>query len=491
MATVLTHEMGHQLGSGHTFNGDQGNCGGGNRGASTAYEPGAGNTIMSYDSRCAPDNVGSGIVYFHGGSITNIIPNLACASTSASGNQPPSLSVPASNTYTIPKGTPFALAGTGTDPDGDALTYSWEELDLGNASGLAGAPTDVSAPPLFRSFAPVASPTRTFPSLTNILSNTTSPSEQLPQVARPLNFRLTARDNKGGVAGANVTLAVAATGPFRVTMPAAPTSAPLGSSYALAWDVNGSDQAPVSCANVQVLFSTDGGLTFPTVLLASTPNDGAATVTLPRVNTTQGRFKIQPLNNVFFAINAGNVTLTGTPLPVELASFTAEARGQVAHLAWTTASEKNNAGFEIEASADGRAFRRLGWVPGQGSSTAAHAYQFDDGTLATAPGPLMYYRLRQLDTGDGPASYSPVRTVAVPAGRAAQLQLWPNPARGSVRVGGLPAGQPVQLLDLAGRVLLTATLPAEGPLQLALPTGLAPGVYVVRAGGQSRRLAVE
>lgn len=248
MATVLTHEMGHQLGSSHTFNGDQGNCGGGNRSATLAYEPGAGNTIMSYDSRCAPDNVSGGINYFHAGSLTDIIPRLACASTSATGNQPPALTVPASNTYTIPVGTPFALAGSGTDPDGDALTYSWEELDLGNASGLAAAPTDVSGPPLFRSFAPVASATRTFPSLTNILSGTVSTSEQLPQVARPLNFRLTARDNRGGVAGANVVLAVAAAGPF----PSGAITAVPGSSYNLTWNVLGTDQAPVSCAAVQV-----------------------------------------------------------------------------------------------------------------------------------------------------------------------------------------------------------------------------------------------
>ncbi|MET4075498.1 reprolysin-like metallopeptidase [Hymenobacter sp. UYCo722] len=491
MTAVMTHEVGHQLGSAHTFNGDQGNCGGGNRSATTAYEPGAGNTIMSYDSRCSPDNVGSGINYFHAGSLTDIIPRLACASTSASGNQPPSLTVPASNTYTIPVGTPFALAGTGTDPDGDALSYSWEELDLGNASGLAAAPTDASGPPLFRSFAPVASATRTFPSLANILSGTVSVSEQLPQVARPLNFRLTARDNRGGVAGANVVLAVAAAGPFTVTAPSGALTAAPGSNYALTWNVLGTDQAPVSCAYVQVLFSSDGGLTFPTVLLASTPNDGAATVRLPGATTTQGRLKIQALNNVFFAVNNTNITLAGTPLPVELAAFTAEVRGSVAHLAWTTASEKNNAGFEVEASADGRAFRRLGWVAGQGSSSAAHTYQFDDGTLTTAPGPLVYYRLRQLDT-DGTATFSPVRTVAVPAGRTAQLQLWPNPAHGTVSVGGLAPGEAVQLLDLAGRVLLSAVLPdAGGPLQLTLPAGLAPGMYVVRSGRQSRRLAVE
>lgn len=490
MAIVTTHEIGHQLGSNHTFNGDQGNCSGGNRSPDLAYEPGAGNTIMSYDSRCAPDNVGPGINFFHAGSLTDIIPELTCGSLAANGNQPPALTVPPSDTYTIPVGTPFALSGSGTDPDNDALTYSWEELDLGNASGLAGAPTDASAPPLFRSFAPVASATRTFPSLSTILSNSVSTSKQLPQVARPLNFRLTARDNRGGVAGANVRLAVAAAGPFAVTAPSGAITAAPGSSYNLTWNVLGTDQAPVSCANVQVLFSTDGGLTFPTVLLASTPNDGAATVRLPGTATTQGRLKIQAVGNVFFAINNANITLAGTPLPVELTSFSAEARGEAAHLAWTTASEHNNAGFEVEASADGRAFRRLGWVPGQGNSGRAHSYQFDDGTLAATPGPQVYYRLRQLDT-DGTATFSPVRTVAVPAGRSPQLQVWPNPAHGSFTVGGAAPGQPVELLDLAGRILLRAALPAEGPLQLTLPAGLAPGLYVVRSGSQSRRLAVE
>ena len=489
MATVLMHEMGHQLGSGHTFNGSQGNCNG-NRGATTAYEPGAGNTIMSYDSRCAPDNVGSAVNFFHAGSLTNIIPQLACAGTTASGNQPPSLAVPASNTYTIPLGTPFALSGTGSDPNGDALTYSWEQLDLGNASGLAGAPTDASAPPLFRSFAPVASPTRTFPSLSNILSGTASTSEQLPQVARPLNFRLTARDNRGGVAGANVTLAVAAAGPFAVTAPSAAFTAAPGSSYALTWSVLGTDQAPVSCANVQVLFSSDGGLTFPTVLLASTPNDGAANVRLPGTATTQGRLKIQALGNVFFAINNANITLAGTPLPVELTAFTAEARGPVAHLAWTTASEKNNAGFAVEVSADGRTFRRVGWVAGQGNSTRPRSYEFKDGTLATYPGPTAYYRLRQID-GDNTETFSPVRTVAVPVGLATELRVWPNPARGGVSVAGLPPGQSVQIFDLTGRLRLTATLPPSGPLELALPATVGPGVYVVRGGGQSKRLVVE
>jgi hypothetical protein len=490
MATVVTHELGHQLGSNHTFNGDKGNCGGGNRSGGFAYEPGAGNSIMSYDQRCYPDDVGPGINYFHAASLSAIQPGLQwCGAVAPTGNQPPAVAVPPSNTYTIPLGTPFALAGTGTDPDGDPLTYSWEELDLGNPSGLAGAATDASGPPLFRSFAPTTTPERTFPQLSALLTDAPSIGEILPRVARSLNFRFTARDNRSGVAGANVTLAVAEAGPFAIIEPKGTITAAPNGFITLNWTVLGTDRAPVNCANVRVLFSTDGGQTFPLVLLASTPNTGTAVVQLPNVNTTRGRLKIQAINNVFFAINNATIVLA-RPLPVELTAFTAEAHDATAHLAWATASEKNNAGFAVETSADGREFRRVGWVRGAGNSSQPNRYQFDDGTLAAAPGPVAYYRLRQTDA-DGTETFSPVRAVPVPTGRLAKLALWPNPAHGTVAVAGLAPGQAVQLLDLTGRTLRTAVLPPSGPLDMPLPAGLRPGLYLVRGGGQTLRLAVE
>jgi hypothetical protein len=493
MAIVTTHELGHQLGSNHTFNGDKGNCGGGNRSGDFAYEPGAGNTIMSYDQRCFPDDVGPGINYFHGASLSAIRPGLQwCGTMVSTGNRPPIVTVPLSNTYAIPQGTPFTLAGSATDPDGDPLTYSWEELDRGNASGLAGAAVDASGPPLFRSLAPDTSPERTFPQMSALRANAPSQGEVLPRVARALNFRFTARDNRsggGGVAGANVTLAVADAGPFALMEPAGAVTAAPNSFLNLTWTVLGTDRPPVNCTNVRVLFSTDDGQSFPLVLLAGTANNGSVRVQLPNLRTTRGRLKIQAIDNVFFAINNAAITLAG-PLPVELTAFTAEAHEATAHLAWTTASEKNNAGFAVEMSADGRAFRRLGWVPGAGSSTQPRRYQFDDGTLAAAPGPVAYYRLRQTDS-DGTETFSPVRAVPVPTGQLARLQLWPNPAHGTVTVTGLAPGKAVQLLDLTGRALLTTTLPASGPLELALPAGLQPGLYVVRGGGQALRLAVE
>jgi hypothetical protein len=161
-----------------------------------------------------------------------------------------------------------------------------------------------------------------------------------------------------------------------------------------------------------------------------------------------------------------------------------------ARLTWATASEKNNAGFAIEASANGHVFHRLGWVVGQGTATRPSNYQFDDGTLAAYPGPVVYYRLRQVDQ-DGSETFSPVRNLPVPAGLASSLRLWPNPAHGTVVVAGLAPGQMAQLYDLTGRLILTATSPRSGPLQLALPASIPAGIYVVRGGGQARRLALE
>ena len=67
---------------------------------------------------------------------------------------------------------------------------------------------------------------------------------------------------------------------------------------------------------MKISLSTDGGLTYPTVLAATTPNDGSQLVTLPNINTTTARIKVEAVDNYFFDINDANFTI-GTPSAVE------------------------------------------------------------------------------------------------------------------------------------------------------------------------------
>ena len=174
------------------------------------------------------------------------------------------------------------------------------------------------------------------------------------------------------------------------------------------------------------------------------------------------------------------------PLPVQLTSFTAVAQGPAVALAWHTASETNSDRFEVERSLDGSLFGKLVAVAAHGTTPLAHDYAYLDAALPIGARTL-YYRLRQVDS-DGTATYSPVRVVAV---AAARLSVFPSPARTSATLVGAAPGTAVQVLDALGRTVLTATTDATGTAPLALPPGLPPGTYVVRAGPQATRLVVE
>ncbi|RYY20292.1 MAG: hypothetical protein EOO36_03715, partial [Cytophagaceae bacterium] len=342
----VAHEMGHQCGANHTFDSTTGSCGGGNRNPNTAYEPGSGTTIMAYAGICGVTNTQSNSdAYFHVVSYEEIqayLGSTTCAATASTGNAPPSISLPASG-LTLPIGTPFRLTANGYDTDGDAITYDWEEYDktANGAATLTATQVAGITMPLFRSFSPVASPTRYFPRLSDIIGNTSTASERLPTVTRELRFRVTVRDQHSGsqgvIGGVNssaiVSLNTTSTaGPFVVSAPnTASVAWDGGSTQPVTWDVAGTNANGVNCATVNIRLSTDGGLTYPTVLLAGAPNNGSATVTVPSVATTTARVMVEAADNYFFDISNANFTINAAaaacaaPTDLSVSSITASS----------------------------------------------------------------------------------------------------------------------------------------------------------------------
>ncbi|MDO7874710.1 M12 family metallo-peptidase [Hymenobacter sp. ASUV-10] len=321
---LVAHELGHQLGAYHSFNSTgSGSCSATNWDYNAACEPGSGSTLMAYPGLCGNDNLQGGRdAYFHNVSYEQIRQEIDFATIGTNGlptgNTVPTVSVPASD-KTLPIGTPFKLTAAATDANGDALTYCWDQLDLGPAAGLTAPQVADELVPLFRSWAPSSSPTRYFPRLSTLLANGTNLAERLPTVDRTLVFRCLVRDLHAGPQGVvggsanseSVRLNVSsAAGPFVVTAPNSPISWTAGSTQTVSWNVAGTTANGVDCATVNIRLSTDGGLTYPILLLAGTPNDGSQAVTVPNVLTTTARLMVEAADNYFFDLSDYDFTIT-------------------------------------------------------------------------------------------------------------------------------------------------------------------------------------
>ena len=306
---VVAHEMGHQLGGNHTFSHKV-------EGRGANIEPGSGSTIMGYAGVVSPSTLNiqaNSDDYFSVNSVQQIQSNLTsktCSTNTPIVNSPPIIN--AGLDYTIPKGTAFILKGSGSDPNGDAISYTWEEADNAVTSIDANSicyPTKVDGP-LFRSLKPSSSPIRYMPALKDVLANTlTTKWESVSDIERTLSFFLTGRDNAAVGSSQNnsddMNVNVSGTvGPFAVTSQNTDNIGwNQGGSQTITWSVNGSQALP-GATNVNIKLSTDGGLTFPTTLASNTPNDGSETITVPNITATNCRLLIEPTDNIFYAVNS-------------------------------------------------------------------------------------------------------------------------------------------------------------------------------------------
>lgn len=320
---VAAHEMCHQMSGSHTMS----NCSDTNNGQlapGNAYEPGSGSTIMGYPGACGVNDIQSNNdPYYHISNIEQVYnfvyvdEGKSCGTLDTTTNNPPSVQISVPNNISIPIGTPFKLTGSGSDFDGDALTYCWEQYNLGPTT-LLGSPS--GAAPSFRSYPPSTSPTRYFPRLQSVVSNNPEITEVLPTYTRDLSFRLTVRDNHAGagaIASQLVNLkATAAAGPFLVLSPnAGGTIWRVGEQREVTWDVANTDKKPVNCQSVNIRLSTDGGSTFPIILASGVPNIGRACIQVPNNVGSTVRIMVEAADNVFFDVSNTNLTIQNTSTP--------------------------------------------------------------------------------------------------------------------------------------------------------------------------------
>ncbi|NER12908.1 T9SS type B sorting domain-containing protein [Leptobacterium flavescens] len=313
----VAHEIGHQFGANHTWSFES-------EGTGVNVEPASGTTIMAYAGITGQNNVQlHSDPYFHYLSIfqiSNFVAGTNCDVEIPLSNNPPNAN--AGNDYIIPRSTAFVLTGTGTDPDaGDVLSYTWEQVDDGVITNTTFGPTNTLGAN-FRSLPPTASPVRYMPALSRVLSGDltqTNPTlndawETVSDVGRGMNFAFTVRDNVVG-GGQTRTDQMRVTvddnsGPFLVSSHSSALTLTAGEVETILWDVANTSSPPVNTTEVDILLSTDGGLTYPVTLAQNVTNDGQHNIIVPGgISTSSARIMVRASNNIFFAVNSSDLSI--------------------------------------------------------------------------------------------------------------------------------------------------------------------------------------
>ncbi|MGE0587244.1 MAG: T9SS type A sorting domain-containing protein [Cyclobacteriaceae bacterium] len=220
-----------------------------------------------------------------------------------------------------------------------------------------------------------------------------------------------------------------------------------------------------------VRLSIDGGSTW---LVNDYSDHGYRTATSALTSITEGTYN---LVLEYFENGGGNrvtfnYAMTSCILPVTWHSIEATASQGANTISWETASEKDNDGFVVERSIDGKTFENIGWVKGSGTTTDQHAYEYRDVNPEMG---VNYYRLKQVDF-DGKFDYSKIVSAENHFVKEKEMHLYPNPARDYVMVTNVTTELPSLRLTsiLSGNVVFPAYESSTGFNLQDVP----PGIYI-------------
>jgi hypothetical protein len=178
----------------------------------------------------------------------------------------------------------------------------------------------------------------------------------------------------------------------------------------------------------------------------------------------------------------------GSPLPVELTSFSASCEEDIVTLSWSTASEQNSSHFDVEKSTDGEIWRVIGTVSAAGNSTEEINYSFIDSEKSTGDN---YYRLNQVDIDGMNEIYGP---ITISCGDEAKITTYPNPSKGEFNlVMHSKANEKVTLkiMDGNSRVISTKVLELQNGINLfPIRENLSSGIYHIQLISESGKSTV-
>lgn len=219
-------------------------------------------------------------------------------------------------------------------------------------------------------------------------------------------------------------------------------------------------------------------------------NKGGQGITTQLFNNAFGKIEVFGADSVRLSlvdeggiVFAKHTVVNSEPIPVELLSFTASTFNNKVELSWITATEKNNRGFDIERSTDGKIFVSIGFIPGSGTSTETRNYTFVDRNPVNG---ISYYRLKQTDY-DGTFEFTKVITAGSVQQFAFELeQNYPNPFNPETEISftlpqrGVAALRVYNLLGKEIEVLASGMYEA-GKYTVTFNAGkLSSGVYIYK-----------